>query len=140
MSKKCIESTKPRKNSKRKGKRFELEIANALKAYGYETKRTAQVKGNTGEAADVEGLPNIHIECKHAEQFKIYDWMKQAISDNQGHTDLPAVFYRKNRQPTLVTMTMDDFMVLYQAASPKLTKACKTPRPQKLTEACKTPR
>ena len=51
--------------SKDKGKRFERQLASRFREYGYDAKRTAQYCGNTGDAADVIGLPGIHIEAKH---------------------------------------------------------------------------
>ena len=43
------------KMSKEKGKRFERHVAGLFRDYGYEAYRTAQYKGNTGDAGDVEG-------------------------------------------------------------------------------------
>lgn len=100
-------------NSKQKGARFERELANALKEYGYDTRRTAQYCGKTGDAADVMGLDGIHIEAKHCETMRLYEWMAQAIRDSAGSENLPAVFHKKNRADILVTMQMKDFMKLY---------------------------
>lgn len=99
-------------NSKEKGKRFEREVAADLREYGYDTRRTNQYCGNTGDASDVVGLPGIHIECKHQEQLRIYDWMAQAKRDAKDG-ELPTVFFRKNHCKTLVCMELDDWMGLY---------------------------
>lgn len=101
-------------NSKVKGKRFELELAAKLREYGYEARRTAQYSGKTEESADVIGLPGIHIEAKHQEQMRLYEWMAQAVRDAKG--TLPAVFHRKNKEGILVTMRFEDWMQLYQGA------------------------
>ena len=58
-------------NSKDKGKRFERDIANYLKEHGFDARRSAQYCGNTGDAADVVGLPGFHIECKHQEKMHL---------------------------------------------------------------------
>lgn len=102
-------------NSKQKGARYERELASKLKEYGYDTRRTAQYCGNTGDASDVVGLPGIHIEAKHQEKICIYDWMAQAIHDSaeNGKGNLPAVFFRKNNADTLVCMRLNDWMNLY---------------------------
>lgn len=100
-------------NSKDKGKRFERELAAILREYGYEARRTAQYAGNTDEAADVIGLPGIHIEAKHQEAMRLYEWMEQAIRDTK-NDDLPTVFHKKNRADILVTMRLDDWMKLYK--------------------------
>ena len=100
-------------NSKQKGARFERLLASKFREYGYDARRTAQYCGNTGEAADVVGLPGIHIEAKHQETMRLYDWMAQAKRDAAGH-NLPAVFHKKNNCNILVTMELDDFMKLYK--------------------------
>lgn len=100
-------------NSKQKGARFERHLASRLREYGYEARRTAQYCGNTGDASDVVGLPGLHIEAKHQEQMRLYDWMSQAKRDSEGTGKLPAVFHKKNNADILVTMTFEDFMNLY---------------------------
>ena len=100
-------------NSKQKGARFERLLAAKLREYGYDTRRTAQYCGNTGDAADVVGLPNIHIEAKHQERMQLYDWMAQAKRDAKDGV-LPAVFHKKNNAPILVTMEFEDWMKLYE--------------------------
>ncbi len=100
-------------NSKQKGARFERLLAAKLREYGYDTRRTAQYCGNTGDAADVVGLPDVHIEAKHQEQMRLYDWMEQAKRDAKDGR-LPAVFHKKNNAPILVTMEFEDWMKLYE--------------------------
>ena len=100
-------------NSKQKGARFERLLASKFQELGYEARRTAQYCGNTGEAADVIGLPGLHIEAKHQETMRLYDWMAQAKRDAKGKS-LPAVFHKKNNAPILVTMEMEDFMEIYK--------------------------
>lgn len=104
-------------NSKQKGARFERELARRFREHGYDdARRTAQYCGNTGDASDVIGLPGLHIEAKHQERMSLYDWMAQAKHDaaEGGENLLPAVFHKKNRAEVLVTMELDDFMVLYR--------------------------
>lgn len=103
------------KNSKDKGKRFERELAGRLREHGYtDCRRTAQYCGNTGDASDVIGLPNIHIEAKHQETMRLYDWVAQAKRDANGNGRIPAVFHRKNNAEILVTMEFDDWMTIYK--------------------------
>lgn len=101
-------------NSKRKGAEFERQLASKLRTqYGYhDCRRTAQYCGNTGDAADIVGLPGIHIEAKHQETMRLYDWMAQAVRDAKCGR-LPAVFHKKNHADILVTMRLDDWMKLY---------------------------
>ena len=74
-------------NSRDKGAAGERELANTLKEYGYKTSRGQQYCGDTG-AADVVGLPQIHIECKRVERLNIYDAIEQAKS-NAGAKEIP---------------------------------------------------
>lgn len=102
-------------NSKQKGARFERELASRFRDHGYsDARRTAQYCGNTGDASDVVGLPGIHIEAKHQEQMRLYDWVDQAKRDSDGTGRLPAVFHKKNHAEILVTMPLDAFMRLYR--------------------------
>lgn len=101
-------------NSKQKGARYERELAAYFRDRGYSTRRSAQYCGNTGEAADVVGLPYIHVEAKHQETLRLSDWVAQAVNDASGG-QLPAVFHRKNNEKTLVTMRLDDWFELYKA-------------------------
>lgn len=100
-------------NSRAKGKRGELEIAHLLREYGYnDARRTAQYCGNTGDASDVVGLPNIHIEVKRVEKLNIEKAMAQSSRDARDG-EMPVVMHRKDRHPWLVTMSMGDFMEMY---------------------------
>ena len=104
-------------NSKAKGARFERTLAGIFRDYGYkDSHRTAQYCGNTGDASDVVGLPGLHIEAKHCEQMRLYEWMAQAKNDAEagGKGLLPAVFHKKNHAQILVTMELDAFMNLYR--------------------------
>lgn len=104
-------------NSKQKGARFERQLARIFRDYGYtDARRTAQYCGNTGDASDVIGLPGLHIEAKHCEQMRLYEWMAQAKRDAEasGKGLLPAVFHKKNNAEILVTMELDTYMNLYR--------------------------
>lgn len=101
-------------NSRQKGKAGELELAHILQEYGYETRRGQQYCGANGDA-DVVGLPGVHVECKRVENLNIDKAMAQAQHDAKDG-EMPVVMHRKNRQRWKATMTLDDFMALYQAA------------------------
>lgn len=101
-------------NSKQKGARFERTLAAIFREHGFEARRTAQYCGNTGDASDVVGLPGIHIEAKHQETMRLYDWMEQAKRDAEGNGNIPTVFHKKNKAEILVTMTLDDWLILYK--------------------------
>lgn len=100
-------------NSRRKGADGERSLAKILREYGYLTERTAQYCGKTGEAADIRGLPGIHIECKRVEKLNLSKAMQQAENDARDG-EIPCVFHRKNREKWKVTMNLDDFMKMYE--------------------------
>lgn len=104
-------------NSKQKGARFERALAARFREMGFDdARRTSQYCGNTGDASDVIGLPGIHVEAKHQETMRLYDWMSQAKSDALagGNNVLPAVFHKKNNAKILVTMELEDWFELYR--------------------------
>lgn len=102
-------------NSKAKGKKGELYVVHKFKEYGYECNRTAQFKGNTGRADDIEGIDYIHCEVKFVENLNLNKAMEQAIRDSQASEQkgFPAVFHKKNRQELMVTMKFEDWINLY---------------------------
>lgn len=96
-------------NSKQKGKRAELALSHKLNELGFNTRRTAQYNGKEqGSLADLVGIPNVHIECKHNERLNIHDAMAQADRDC-ADGDTPMVFHKKNNKPWLVTMHLEDW-------------------------------
>ena len=99
-------------NSRQKGKRFELSVANLLKEYGYETRRGQQFSGLNGDA-DVVGLPDVHIECKAVENLNLYKAYEQSVRDAR-EGEKPIVIHKKNNKPILVTMDLPTFMEIYK--------------------------
>lgn len=102
--------------SREKGKRGERWLASYLKERGYDARRSAQFCGKTGDAADVVGLPGIHLECKWCEKVQIRLWYEQAVRDSTAAEkgEIPVVVHKVSRQEPLVTMSLDDFMRLYE--------------------------
>lgn len=101
-------------NSKRKGKTGELELARALREYGYDVRRSVQYNGKAeGGEADLLGLPNVHIECKRTERLNLYEAIAQAKNDSEGKGQMPVVFHRKNNSEWLAIMPLADFMTIY---------------------------
>lgn len=103
--------------SRNKGKLGEREFAQLCQAHGFDVRRTAQCRGNTGKAGDVEGLPGVHVEVKRTEKLRLNDAYQQSVSDAKagGNGDVPIVAHRSNRQPWLVTMSAEDWLTLYKA-------------------------
>ncbi len=101
-------------NGKQKGKRGELEFSRFCRERGYDTRRTAQFCGNTGQADDVIGLPGIHIEVKRVEKLNVQEAMQQAIHDSIPDKKIPIVAHRKNNCEWFVTMRAKDWFKLYR--------------------------
>lgn len=101
-------------NGKQKGKRGELEFARLCRANGWEVRRTAQYCGNTGEAADVVGLPGVHVEVKRVERLNIDDAMSQARRDSKKSGRVPIVAHRKNNCEWLITMSASDWFEMFR--------------------------
>lgn len=100
-------------NSKSKGKRGELELAELLRHAGYaNARRTAQYCGNTGEAPDITGVDGLHIECKRAEQVRDEVFLQQAERDAK-KGDMPIVMYRRNGEKWKVCTRFDMFMLIW---------------------------
>ena len=99
--------------SREKGKRGEREIAKAFRDAGWDTaRRTAQYCGRSGDAADITGIPGLHIEVKYVEREQVRAWMAQAERDAQaaGKGETPVVIHRKTHSPWLVTLSLNDFL------------------------------
>lgn len=99
--------------SREKGKRGEREFAALCSQNGYEARRTAQFCGKTGEAADVVGLPGVHIEVKRTERFDLYGALSQAKRDAKSGA-LPIVAHRRNDHRWVICMDADDWFTLYR--------------------------
>lgn len=100
------------KSSQRKGAQGERELAEILRGAGYTTDRGGFCYG---EKPDLAGLPGIHIEVKRVERLNVPEALKQAVHDAEKFKDgLPTVFHRRNREPWLVTMRLEDWLSLYK--------------------------
>lgn len=99
-------------NSRRKGKGGELELAAILREHGYDARRGQQYRGG-GDSPDVTGLPGVHIECKRVERLDLDAAFEQATRD-AAPGEVPAVFHRRNGKPWKVTVSLEDFLRLYE--------------------------
>ena len=107
------------KPSQRKGADGERELAALLRSYGYSVERGGSL--SFGDVPDLIGLPGIHIEVKRVERLNILEAMAQAVRDSERfHDGAPTLFHRRNRQPWLVTMRLDDWMKLYLKNPPPI--------------------
>ena len=103
--------------AREKGKRGEREVAQRFKDAGFkDARRTAQFCGKTGDAADVTGVPGLHLEVKRVEREAVRKWVAQAIRDAEaaGKGDIPVVVHRKSGDEWLVTLRLEDFLDMYR--------------------------
>lgn len=101
------------KKQQRKGADGERELTDLLRREGYSCERGGSQ--TFGSVPDVIGLPGIHIECKRQERLNLLEAVEQAQRDAARFEDgLPAVFHRRNRSPWLVTMTLEEWLILYK--------------------------
>ena len=106
------------KSQARKGAAAERELASVLTDAGYNVRRGGS--RTYGTVPDCVGLPGIHIECKHVERLNVEQAMQQAERDSvRFHDGIPAVFHRRNRTDWLVTMRLDDWLLLYELMQPR---------------------
>lgn len=111
-----MEVTGTGKSSQRKGRGGEIELARLLAPYGVQLGEAA----NHGRTPDCFGLPGVHIEVKRVERLNISQAMAQAVRDSEKFQDgAPAVFHRRNREPWLVTMPLDDWLKFYEKGAVK---------------------
>ena len=103
------------RKSQAKGRGGEMELSRILQGYGYPVEPGQAV--SYGATPDLTGLPSVHIECKRVERLNVVEAMAQAIRDaDRFHDGAPTLFHRRNRQPWLVTMRLEDWMKLYKPA------------------------
>ena len=104
------------KASKARGKRAELDLVHQLQKFGFsDARRTSQYCGKAG-TSDVVGLPGVHCECKAVERLNIWEALSQSERDSaaDGNSDIPAVFFKRNRTGWYVAMPLIDFVKLYK--------------------------
>jgi len=105
------------KSQREKGKRGERELASKLREHGFtNARRSKQYSGEGDDSADViKALPGVYIECKRVERLNVPDAIKQAVRDSvDGEKGKPGVFHRRNNEPWLVTMRLDDWIDIYR--------------------------
>lgn len=94
-----------------KGKVGERELSRELaRLFGVECHRTQQHCGDAGDS-DVVGLPGVFIECKRVQALNVPKAVAKAV-EQCPDGELPAVFHRRNREPWLVTIQLDDLPAL----------------------------
>lgn len=99
-------------DSRAKGKRGEAELEKLIAARGIEVDRYQD--GRVQGRGDL-GIPGVRIDGKRRERIEIVKWSREQEEKVPDHL-VPAIAYRTNGEPWRVSLTLDDFLDLYQAA------------------------
>jgi len=105
------------RHSRNKGKRFEREVADRMRALFPEAaasiKRGWQSRAGH-DAADVEGVPYLWIEAKAHRVAPLRPALTQAIEarDAAKSTKLPVAICKSDREAPVVVMLLEDFEAL----------------------------
>ena len=103
--------------SRNKGKVGERELAHELsRVFGVTARRGVQFQGTPGSPDVVVDIPDLHIECKRAERFRLYDALEQAVED--AADKLPIVLHRQNKKPWVAVVRLDDLPRLATILAP----------------------
>ena len=106
-----------RKNSRQKGKRGELDAADALRRlFSWTARRTQQFKG-TSDSSDVEvaETPDAFWEVKREERLNVFKAMDTAVAE--AGPKLPVLMHRRNRTGWLVTVRLTDLVRLAEVVT-----------------------
>lgn len=100
-------------NSRNKGKKGEIELAQLLRNQGWmDARRGVQYSGLKGDA-DVVGVQGIHIECKRCQQVSDERWLEQAERDAR-IGEIPVVIYRRNHEQWKLLIRQDLANLVWQ--------------------------
>lgn len=104
------------KASRDKGKAAEREVANLLRAHGFDAARRGRQYAGTPDSPDVVGIPGCAIEVKRRESGNVTKWLEQAAEDS-GPDLMPIVFHRRSRTAWHVTIYAGDLWRLHEILS-----------------------
>lgn len=99
-------------NSKRKGKKGELEVSHIFKNRGYDARRGQQFSGGDESPDVIVENFDWHLEVKFTETFNLYKAMAQAERDCKDSGKKPLVIHRKNKQKWVAVLDLEHFLDL----------------------------
>lgn len=100
--------------SRTKGKVGEREVAELLRAHGFQARRGVQYQGGPGAPDVVHDIEGVHIEVKRTERFALYPAIEQARQDARAG-DIPVVMHRQNGRPWVACLPAEDFLTIMRA-------------------------
>lgn len=101
------------RREREKGKRGERAAAKALaEVTGLSARRGVQYQGGE-DSPDIQvEIPGIHWEVKWVERESVRAWVAQAIEE--AGDQAPAVLHKRSRGEWLVTLRLEDLMLIAQ--------------------------
>jgi|SRR5215471_14454107 len=100
-----------RHDSRQKGKRGELELAEYLREFGFTARRSQQYRGTENAQDLVHSVPGVHLECKRGERARPYEWLAKTI-DEAIDGLIPVIAHRQNRQEWIAILPLADLLLL----------------------------
>jgi Holliday junction resolvase len=97
--------------SRRKGQRGELEVAELLRAHGFQAERGRQYSGSPDSPDVRHDIPGIFLEVKRTERFNLYAALEQAKQDRRPG-DIPVVMHRQNGRGWVAVLPAAHLLVL----------------------------
>ena len=102
-------------NSRRKGARYERELARYLSENGFPDSRRGEQFSGGSDSPDVVSEFPFHIEAKHVQALNLYSAMTQSIRDAGDKP--PCVIHRKNNSESMFTCRLSDLVKLLNERS-----------------------
>jgi hypothetical protein len=96
-------------NSRAKGKRAELALAQILSPYWPDVCRN--LDQFTKDKRDLLNCAGVHWQVKHVESLNIWRALDQAITE-AASTDIPVVAFKRNRSPWFAALELDELIPL----------------------------
>jgi hypothetical protein len=98
-------------NARKKGHAFELLVAEEFRQLGFQGAQTTRYgsKQMDDEGIDIMNVEPFTVQCKAVESLNVHK-AYNAMPDYQAHYRV--LFHKKNRQGTLVTMSLEDWVEL----------------------------
>jgi hypothetical protein len=96
-------------NSRAKGKRAELALAQILSPYWPDVCRNLDQFGS--KKMDLLNCAGVHWQVKHVESLNIWKALDQAIGE-AASVDVPVVAFKRNRRPGFAALELDELIPL----------------------------
>ena len=108
---------------KAKGSQFERDTAAYLAAHGFPRAERRYGAGNTQDKGDINGVPEVTIECKNVARIDLAGFMAEAERERLNAKNFYGVVIIKRRrrpiQDSYVVMTLDQWTEMLRLSKPE---------------------